>query len=94
MSTQVINGRGKLYNVDGERLIAIVSYQIWERPQTEYTLGEWWGGFILEDVYLFIQGEYMIELQDKRKGNIIITNIILRAGAFNYYQFRGTGQLA
>jgi len=93
MSTQLIRGTGNIYDAEGKQVIEIVNYQVWEKPQTEYTLGEWWGSFIPETEHRFVQGEYILELQDKRKGKIIITHIKAQSGAPNYYQFQGSGPL-
>lgn len=95
MSVQVTNGTGKLYDAKGKEVIATVDYTIWHNPSTKSTLGEWHGDFIPEDEHLFIQGEgeYVIELQDKRKGKIIVTNIEIQPGVPTHYQFQGSGSL-
>ena len=36
---QTIKGIGKLYDANGEQVIANVNYQIKEQPQTEHTQG-------------------------------------------------------
>ena len=92
MSVQVITGTGKLYDADGKQVIATVDYQIWEKPQTEYTLGEWWGNFILDRV-IDIKGTNTIELEDGRRGEIVITNIKIQPGVPKHYQFQGSGSL-
>ena len=90
---QVINGTGKLYDADGKQVIATVTYQLSEKPQTEYTLGEWWGNFTPEDGHLSLKGEFILELEDGRKGRIIITNIRAQPGIPNHHQFQGSGSL-
>ena len=90
---EFINGKGKLYDTDNKQIIATIEYEIYYTPSTEYTLGEWHGNFIPENEHLYITGEYIIELQDKRKGRIIITHIKVQSGANNYYQFQGSGPL-
>ena len=64
---QVINGTGKLYDAEGKKVIAIVSHQIWKKPQTEHALGEW-GGDVTIDRIIWPSGEYILELEDGRKG--------------------------
>jgi len=90
---ETISGTGKLCDTNQKQVIATVDYTIWLNPPTKFTLGEWHGDFIPEDEHLFIQGEYIIELQDKRKGKIIITNIEIQPGVPNHYQFQGSGSL-
>ncbi len=90
---ETISGMGKLYDADEKQVIATINYQLWHNPPTEYTQREWHGSFISEDEHLFVQGEYIIELQDKRKGRIIITNIKIQSGATSHYQFQGSGPL-
>ena len=68
---QVVNGRGRLYDADGEQVIANVNYQIWEKPQMEHTPGEWRGEFTVDRV-IWPSGEYIIELEDGRKGTCLI----------------------
>ena len=68
---QVITGTGKLCDAEGKEVIAIVDYQVWEKPQTEYALGEWGGEFTMDRV-IWPSGEYVIELEDGRKGTCLI----------------------
>ena len=66
MSTPIISGKGNLRTPDGKGLVAEVNYQMREKPSTDNSPGEWWGGFILDE---FIeQGDYVIELEDGRSG--------------------------
>lgn len=89
---ETISGTGKLCDTNQRQVIATVDYTIWHTPPTRFTFGEWHGEFIPEDEHLFIQlGEYTIELQDKRKGKIVITKI--QPGVPNHYQFQGSGSL-
>jgi len=94
MSMQVLKGTGKLYDADGKQVIATVNYQIREKPPTEYTLGEWRGSFDL-DCYIDIHPEYIIELEDGRRGTCFIeVNITAVAGLTIYrYSFQGSGSL-
>ena len=68
---QVIVGTGKLYDADGKQVIAVVNYQIREKPQTERALGEWGGEFVIDRI-IWPSGEYIIELEDGRKGICLI----------------------
>ena len=71
MDTQVIIGSGKLYDGGGRQVVALVTHKIWENHQTEDTLGEW-GGEIAIDRVIWPSGEYIIELENGRKGTCII----------------------
>ena len=96
MSTRIVNGTGTLYDADGKQALAVVNYRLFETPQTEYTLGEWHGSFIpAEDTRKVFRGEYILVLQDKRKGKIIISHFKANSeGLFpRYYEFQGSGSL-
>lgn len=93
MATQVTYGTGKLYDADGKQVITTVIYQIREKPQTELTLGEWRGSFVFEQKNLFLTDEYILELQDRRRGKILISHVTVRPEFPNYYEFQGSGAL-
>jgi len=71
MDRQAIYGTGKLYDADGKQVIAIVTHKIWEKPQREDTLEEW-GGEVTIDHIIWPSGEYIIELENGRKGTCLI----------------------
>ena len=89
-------GTGKLYDAEGKQVIATVNYQIWQKPQTEYTFEEWGGDFTVDHV-IWPLGEYLIELEDGHKHKVIITSIgntLLQSGQTIYnYPFQGSGSL-
>jgi len=68
---QIINGTGKLYEADGKQPIALINYRIWEKPQTDHALGEWGGEFTIDRI-IWPSGEYIIELENGRKGTCLI----------------------
>ena len=86
MDTQVIIGSGKLYDGDGRQVVALVTHKIWENPQTEDTLGEW-GGEIAIDRIIWPSGEYIIELENGRKGTCIIDIDQWTAGCPTIYRY-------
>ncbi len=90
---QVINGTGKLYD-DGKQVIGIVSYQIWEKPQIGYTLGEWGGEFTIDRI-IWPSGEYIIELEDGRKGTCLIDieQSVTGCPVIYRYSLKGSGTL-
>lgn len=68
---QVISGTGKLYNAGGKEVIAVVSHQVWEKPITGNAPGEWGGEFLVDRV-IWPSGEYIIELENGRRGTCTI----------------------
>jgi len=88
----IIKGKGKLYRIKGMKEIFEADYELYSKPSEERGEQEWWGSFI-PDYRLFIpQGEYVLEIQDKRKGTVLITEIDVRHGNY-YYSFKGIGEL-
>ena len=67
---QVINGIGKLYDADGTEVIAIISHQVWEKPGANDN-SEWGGEFLIDRV-IWPSGEYVIELENGRRGTCTI----------------------
>ncbi len=71
MSKQVFKGKGKLYAADREQLIASVNYEVWKEPQTEDSPEQWGGDFTTEHI-IWPSGEYILELEDGRRGTCLI----------------------
>ena len=71
MNLPIIGGKGKLYDASNRELVTEINYQMREKPSGEGAPGEWWGGFILEEV--IEQGDYLIELEDGRKGTCTVS---------------------
>jgi len=96
VSMLVISGIGKLYDADGKQFVATINYQIWEKPQTEHTLGEWEGEFTVDHV-IWPLGEHILELEDGRRRKVILVgigNTFLQSGQTIYnYPFQGSGPL-
>ena len=95
MSTNIVRGAGSLRASNGEKFVAAITYQLWEKPPTENTLGEWWGNFTLD--HIIDSGQYTIELEDGRKGACSIRANIQRVrglGNIYRYSFQGSGLLA
>ena len=91
---ETINGRGTLYNKDGKQITAAVDYQIIYKQPTQFSLGEWWGSLKPINDQCFLQlGEYIIELKDKRRGNIILNRLDARSGLPAGYEFQGSGPI-
>ena len=94
MSTDIFRGAGSLRTSNDEGFIAAITYQLWEQPPAEDTPGEWWGNFTLD--HIIDSGEYIIELEDRRKGTCSIRANIQRVrglGNIYRYNFQGSGLL-
>ena len=80
MTTHVTRGKGKLYEVSGEKLVSEVNYQIHEELTTEGKLEKWWGELTLVDNIRIQDGDkYVIELEDKRKGRCLLRRRVNKA---------------
>jgi hypothetical protein len=90
---ETISGTGKLYDTNQKQVIATVDYTIWYKPPTKFTLGEWHGRFVLEVNNVVSLGEYILILQDNRKGKISISRMEMQPDATIDYEFQGSGPL-
>jgi len=90
---ETISGTGKLCDTNQKQVIATVDYTIWLNPSTKFTLGEWHGSFVLEVNNVVSQGEYILILQDNRKGKILISRMEMQPDATIDYEFQGSGPL-
>ena len=86
-------GIGNLYSIEDEQFVAEINYHLWEKPPVDHTDGKWWGDFIPKPRRHYLKGEYIIELNDKRRGKISIINIDICPGAPNFHRFNGKGLL-
>lgn len=60
-----LTGSGKLSDGDGKGVIAAIDYRIWEKS------GEWGGEFTMDRI-IWPAGEYIIEMEDGRRGTCVI----------------------
>jgi len=88
-----IYGKGNLYDVGEKQIMANVKYEIRFTPPTNYGLGEWNGSFVLEANNVVSLGEYILILQDNRKGKILISRMEMQPDTTIYYEFQGSGPL-
>lgn len=75
-------GNGKFKNNSGQ--VINVRYSIWQKPATDPHQTSDWGGIITtptQDFLLDVE-QGTIEMEDERKGNIIISEIIKNMGTF------------
>ena len=93
MSTDILRGTGSIYTSDDKELVATITYQLWDKPETG-TRERWWGSFTLD--HLLESGKYIIKLEDGRKGPCDIRGRMqwVRGLATVYpHSFQGSGSL-
>jgi len=81
---------GKLYNSDGEQFISEVNYQLFHHEAAT----NWWGELSLIDYARLSEGDrYILELEDKRRGNCYLKKRVNRAvsGVPSRYIYHVTG---
>jgi hypothetical protein len=81
--------RGKLYNSNDEQLVGEVNYRLHKDSPTN-----WWGELILVEYKRISDGgDYIIELEDKRRGRCHLKQRVNRAvsGTPPRYTYRFTG---
>ena len=84
---------GKLYRLSDGQFVTDVNYQFQDESETS-----WWGELTLIDYLRINENDaYMIELEDKRKGNCRLRKRVNRAVSGvpprYIYRFNGTGAL-
>ena len=84
---------GKLYRLSDGQFVTDVNYQFQDESETS-----WWGELTLTDYLRINENDaYMIELEDKRKGNCRLRKRVNRAVSGvpprYIYRFNGTGAL-
>jgi len=67
---QTLRGKGKIYD-SSENYVDEVTYDISLNPPTESARGKWWGE-ITPKQSLMLVGNYIIELDDGRRGPCVI----------------------
>ena len=95
MALHYSNGVGRLYDKEIEKPVATVKYQLIETDPTKYTKKKWWGDFSTNREIKRL-GNYIIELEDRRKGECIISpNTEVKKGRSSryYYHLNGRGKL-
>jgi len=84
---------GKLYRLSDKQFVTEVNYQFHDESATS-----WWGELTLTDYMRINEGDwYIIELEDKRKGNCRLRKRVNRAVSGvpprYIYRFTGSGAL-
>ncbi len=92
ISGRDICGSGKLYDTEG-RLVALVTHRVWERANGG---GAGWDGEFVIDRVIWPSGEYVLELEDGRRGRCVIDieQAIIRCPVNYRYSVKGKGPLA
>lgn len=96
MITYISNGTGTLFDTVDERALATVDYRICRIPAHEGKAEEWWGRFALTQPVPDL-AEYLIELEDGRKGACILargkSHQMLGSDTYHHYELTGIGEL-
>ncbi len=95
MAIHYNSGVGKLYEKESNNPLAEVKYQLIETDPTKYTRKLWWGEFTTIRQIKKL-GNYILELEDSRKGECVIsTNASDRKKLLTqyHYRFNGRGKL-
>ncbi len=96
MSVHMSSGFGHLYETQApDHALATISYQLTETDATQYTKKRWWGEFTLGEP-LRHTGNYIIDFQDMRRGDCLVTAGADTGGKGKlcFYRFNGRGQLS
>ena len=84
MARHYSGGTGKLYSKESSEIIAEIKYQIIWTDRTKYTRSIWWGEFsTVREIRRL--GNYIIELENGRKGECVISNTQGRRLLSQYY---------
>ena len=90
---QILRGKGRIYD-SNKNYIDEVTYDIYHQSPTESTVGKWWGE-VTPNKGIILAGNYIIELDDGRKGPCILN--IKTTSSFELvidtYNLEGNGPL-
>jgi hypothetical protein len=90
---QILRGKGKIYD-SRENYVDKVTYEIYHKSSAERDGAEWWGE-VTPDKGIMLVGNYIIELDDGRRGPCI-TKIRTNSSfglVVDSYNLEGTGSL-
>ena len=88
------NGFGLVFDKELEKPIAKGNYSLIETDATKYTKKKWWGEFSTSKA-IKRAGNYIIELEDGRKGEcIIFANSEAKQGRASQYSYHFNGRSA
>ena len=81
MASNIIRGKGKLYELNGSKVISTVTYQIHEEKSSMgRAFKKWWGELTIDDGIRIQDGDkYIIELEDNRKGRCSLRRRVNKA---------------
>ncbi len=95
MALHYANGVGFLYDKDIDKSVGKISYQlVWTDP-TVYTKKKWWGDFTTSRELKHLGG-YIIELEDGRKGDCVVSSNSQpgsKRANVHFYHYNGRGTL-
>ena len=95
MAIRYGSGTGNLIDKELNKPLAVVQYTLLETSPAKYTSGKWWGEFSVRE-QLKKTGNYIMELEEGRKGECIISSEGQSKGTASnfYYNFFGRGKLS
>jgi hypothetical protein len=90
---QIFKGKGKIYD-NSENYLDEIIYEIHQKSPAESDGKEWWGEITL-DKCIILTGNYIIELNDGRRGPCVASMKTHSSFglAFDSYNLEGTGSL-
>lgn len=94
MAVKYTSGTVNLRDKDAQTDLGEIRYQMMETGRTKYTTGKWWGDFSTKKEVRRL-GNYLLEFEDGRKGEAIISiNYDAPSKTARYqYTFFGRGAL-
>ena len=96
MTVRFANGIGYLFQKETPDFpVERISYQLTEMDATAYTKKRWWGDFSTHEE-LKHSGNYLIEFEDKRRGECVViadAEASSKKAKIFYYHFNNRGPL-
>jgi len=94
MAIRYSSGTGNLIDKELNKPLSIIQYNMMETSPTKYTSGKWWGEISIKKE-LKKTGNYIMELEDGRKGECVISSDSQekRTASNYFYSFFGRGKL-
>ena len=96
MTLRITSGTGMLFDKEAPDFpVARVAFNLMETDGTKYSKKKWWGDFSVGEE-LRHSGNFLISLENARKGEIIVipnTESKTRKSTTWYYHFNGRGEM-
>ena len=94
MGIRYSNCTGNLIDKELNKPLSVIQYNLLETSPTKYTSGKWWGEISVKK-QLKKTGNFIIEIEEGRKGECVISSDQQdkRSTSGYYYNFFGRGKL-